>query len=136
MHSSPHTDHAPDPQSLAVGHELRDTNVKPLVIAVLGLLVFLVLALGFIALGMNLIGLGVAQTGNTLSNDTLTQLQMPPAPRLEQNPLVDSARLVAEDRAQLHGYGWVDETAGSVHIPIERAMELLLVEGVEGTPAP
>jgi hypothetical protein len=39
---------------------------------------------------------------------------------------------VKDDRAaskkQLHGYGWVDRQAGTIHIPIERAIELQLAE--------
>jgi len=31
-------------------------------------------------------------------------------------------------QAHLDGYGWVDRTAGIVHIPIERAMDLILAE--------
>jgi hypothetical protein len=30
----------------------------------------------------------------------------------------------------LHGYGWVNEAGGVVHIPIERAMELTLQRGL------
>jgi hypothetical protein len=37
-------------------------------------------------------------------------------------------------RARLAGFGWVDEKAGLVHIPVERAMELVLA-GVRAAPA-
>jgi hypothetical protein len=29
---------------------------------------------------------------------------------------------------RLHGYGWVDPKAGVIHVPIERAMELVVAE--------
>jgi hypothetical protein len=39
---------------------------------------------------------------------------------------------VAKDRleatAKLKGYGWVDPQAGVIHVPIERAMELVVAE--------
>jgi len=34
-----------------------------------------------------------------------------------------------EEKA-LYTYGWVDEKAGTVHIPIERAMDLLVQRGL------
>jgi hypothetical protein len=52
----------------------------------------------------------------------------PPAPRLQERPIADLDALRARENAQLDGYGWVDQAAGRVHIPIERAMELLAKE--------
>jgi hypothetical protein len=37
----------------------------------------------------------------------------------------------AQEQAWLHSYGWVDEAAGVVHIPIERAMELVVARAAE-----
>jgi hypothetical protein len=52
----------------------------------------------------------------------------PPAPRLETAPALDLRALRAAEDAQLHGYGWVDRRAGVVHIPIERALDLVAAE--------
>jgi hypothetical protein len=49
----------------------------------------------------------------------------PPAPRLQEHPIADLQALRSRENAQLEGYGWVDQAAGRVHIPIERAMELV-----------
>ena len=54
--------------------------------------------------------------------------RQPPAPRLQEHPIADLDALRARENAQLGGYGWVDEKAGRVHIPIERAMELVAKE--------
>ena len=53
-----------------------------------------------------------------------------PDPRLEtdERTQLNSIR-IAEER-KLNSYGWVDEKAGTVHIPIERAMELLAQRGL------
>ncbi len=51
--------------------------------------------------------------------------QIPPEPRLQADPLGDLRALRAEEDALLHGYGWADRQAGTVRIPIERAIELL-----------
>src|SRR5579884_637199 len=39
------------------------------------------------------------------------------------------------DAKALTGYGWVDKAKGTVHIPIERAMQLTLVELSQKKPA-
>src|SRR5689334_24743956 len=44
----------------------------------------------------------------------------------------------AEDRI-LHGYAWIDQSSGTVRIPIARAMQLLVQRGIParaGAPAP
>jgi hypothetical protein len=40
----------------------------------------------------------------------------------------ESYDLHAAQRRALESYGWVDQKAGTVHIPIERAYDLLLAE--------
>jgi len=50
---------------------------------------------------------------------------LPPEPRLQVSPAQDLKELRAAEDAMLHSYGWVDQQAGVVRIPIERAMELL-----------
>jgi len=52
----------------------------------------------------------------------------PPAPRLETAPALDLRALRAAEDAQLQGYGWVDRRAGLVHVPIERALDLVAGE--------
>ncbi len=44
------------------------------------------------------------------------------APLLTDEPAF-AKDFVARQKKQLNGYGWVDRSAGVVHIPIERAME-------------
>jgi hypothetical protein len=56
--------------------------------------------------------------------------QLPPAPRLQVAPATDLANLRATEQARLGSYGWVDQQAGVVHIPIERAMALIAQRGL------
>lgn len=58
------------------------------------------------------------------------QEQVPPAPRLQTQPFKDVYQLKTEQRGVLHGYGWVDKEHGVVHIPIDRAMDLMLERGL------
>lgn len=57
----------------------------------------------------------------------------PPSPRLEVRPLALRAKLNAQELARLNGYGWVDKSAGTVHIPITRAMDLIATRGIPET---
>ena len=53
-----------------------------------------------------------------------------PSPKLEEDERgqLNGIRLAEEET--LYSYGWVDEKAGTVHIPIERAMDLLVQRGL------
>jgi hypothetical protein len=54
----------------------------------------------------------------------------PPAPRLQAYPAQElEAYRQAQSRWILE-YGWIDRGQGLVHVPIERAMELVLEEGL------
>jgi hypothetical protein len=53
---------------------------------------------------------------------------VPPEPRLQVTPSQDLMQHEAEVKKQLTTYGWVDKKTGRVHVPIERAMELVLPE--------
>jgi hypothetical protein len=54
---------------------------------------------------------------------------LPPLPRLQAEPVQDLTQLRAQQDDALNAYGWVDRTNGVVHIPINRAMDLLLERG-------
>ena len=53
-----------------------------------------------------------------------------PKPRLEVKGPVDLAKFRAAEEADLDSYGWVDRGSGTVRIPIDRAMQLLLQRGL------
>jgi hypothetical protein len=56
----------------------------------------------------------------------------PASPRLEPLPLEPRIALRAAEDAQLSTYGWVDRQAGVARIPIDRAMQLIVEQGVPG----
>ena len=57
-----------------------------------------------------------------------------PAPRLERNERIEIKDFRLKEEQTLNSYGWVDEKAGVVRIPIERAMELVAQRGLPTTP--
>ncbi len=52
------------------------------------------------------------------------------APMLEVNERGQFRDFLINQEKQLNSYGWVDEGAGVAHIPIERAMELIVQRGL------
>jgi len=57
-----------------------------------------------------------------------------PAPRLETNEPAEINDFRIQEETKLHSYGWVDEQAGVVRIPIDRAMELVAQRGLPTRP--
>jgi hypothetical protein len=53
-----------------------------------------------------------------------------PDPRLETDERTQLNGIRIAEEQKLNSYGWVDEKAGTMHIPIERAMELLTQRGL------
>lgn len=59
-----------------------------------------------------------------------TPPRLPAEPRLQQFPGNELYESRLKENAQLNSYGWVDRNSGTVHIPIEDAMRLMLERGV------
>ena len=57
------------------------------------------------------------------------QTREPPTPRLQTQPFRDVHQLRQEQLERLSSYGWVDQGAGVVHIPIEDAMRVVVERG-------
>ena len=53
-----------------------------------------------------------------------------PSPRLEEDERGQLNGIKQAEDDTLYSYGWVDEKAGTVRIPIERAMDLLVQRGL------
>jgi hypothetical protein len=60
--------------------------------------------------------------------------QIPPEPRLQVNAGADLKALRAAEDSVFNSYGWVDQPAGIVRIPIARAMNLLAQRGLPAPP--
>ncbi|MFN8443028.1 MAG: hypothetical protein U0175_19790 [Caldilineaceae bacterium] len=116
-------------QSVERENEVNDLNLRAIVLFTLGLLVIIVVAL------LVLRWLVGAWSGEKLS----TQIQVPPAlatppavpgPGIRAVPYAELQRVLTTQEERLSSYGWVDKNRGVVHVPIERAMQLLLNEGL------
>ena len=58
-----------------------------------------------------------------------------PQPRLQSNAATDQEKARAGEDEFLSSYGWVDRNAGVVHMPVERAMQMIAERGVPVWPA-
>ena len=67
------------------------------------------------------------------------QIREPQGPRLQTQPFKDIYLLRQAEQDKLSTYGWVDQAAGVVHLPIDEAMRIMsernAVESVPGSPA-
>jgi len=63
---------------------------------------------------------------------------LPSGPRLQVTAPQDLKRYQGAQAEILNSYGWVDQKAGIVRIPVERAMDILLQKGlpVRGVASP
>jgi hypothetical protein len=120
-------------------HEHKDIKIRGILIFTV-VLVLVTIAIQ-IVLGLWLSSLGYdteaeARKASPRLADNSGQF---PAPRLQGNPGSDMARLRRAETRALERTGWVDKTQGIAHIPIERAMDLIVAQGLpvrkQGEPA-
>ncbi|MFZ0618779.1 MAG: hypothetical protein WBS18_07635 [Candidatus Acidiferrales bacterium] len=55
---------------------------------------------------------------------------LPPGPRLQAEPLKNLDDYCSAEANVLDSYGWVDQSVGTVRIPIDRAMDVLIDRGL------
>ena len=56
--------------------------------------------------------------------------QLPSGPQLQVNPRQDYLKFHEDQEQSLESYAWENRAAGTVRVPIDRAMELLLQKGI------
>jgi len=122
-------------ESLARKHEVSERNVRNVLIVGGGAAFLLVLSLAACALAIPLMArsrpmhsmrpLGIITAPN------LKPLEQFPAPHLEiDDDHAQRVALYAAQNQKLNSYGWEDKSNGIVHIPIDRAMALILQRGL------
>lgn len=111
-----------------VRHEIRDAHIPALaafgaaiIFSVAIVMIFCLLLFKFYT---HVLPVGPAATPFASSRP------LPPEPRLQPAPRLDLLGYLKDEQSALSSYGWVDRTNGVVHIPIDRAMQLLLQQGL------
>ena len=89
------------------------------------------LALAFVAMALLARGLRSDAARRDPPPPPLEHPLVPPPPPLLQTSLQrELARLRAAEEERLRGWGWVDRARGIARIPLERAEELALEQGL------
>lgn len=126
----------PKPSSKEESTLDSELNIRVLVWSTVGLLVVLAIAV----VAMWFLGFGIKD--RLVAADppppALPEARIehrPPAPNLQVDPRQQLLDLRADEERVLTSYGWVDQINGLTRIPIERAMEMLVEQGLP-TPVP
>jgi hypothetical protein len=127
---SPEIDRQTRPED---GYEKRDASIRGLLLFGLGLAVVIVIT--FFAMKWTLDFLSAKSPMGPPAAPFENARVVPPSPQLQVNGHKDLRTYCQEQLSELDSYGWVDQQAGVVHIPIDRAMDLLLQQGFPVRPA-
>src|SRR4029453_14398653 len=118
-----------DSTSPPLGHETRDFNMRVIVLFGASLAALLAGSLVLMALLFTLFN--VTPPGDGVRGGTgAAPPPRPPGPPLQASPTRDMQDMLQAENAQLHSYGWVDRSAGMVRMPIDRAMEFVVRQGL------
>jgi hypothetical protein len=125
------TDLLHPPAGKKPGYEPRDVDIKKvgwLAVGIVALSLFAVVAMYFL-----FDHLAARETRNQPRSRTLVPRDvnaLPPAPRLQSNPVVDLKTHRREESQKADAYRWLDRKAGRVAIPVARALELIEARGL------
>jgi hypothetical protein len=106
------------------GHEQSEVSVR-----------LIVVSLGFLAIGtffvfLLVVGIFRYFYDTDKTGEALRQGVIPPEPRIEVAPFEQLQQLRAREDHILNSYAWVDKNAGTVRVPIDRAIDLLAAKGL------
>ena len=126
-HESPDDQYLETPPGSTYEH--TDAHVGPMVKFAIWLAIStIVIQVGLAAMYWLLIRES-AERADTQRYPLAVNGRLPAEPRLQQFPRNELYEFRMKEEAELHSYGWVDKNAGTVHIPIEDAMRLMLQRG-------
>jgi hypothetical protein len=114
------------------GYETRDANTR----GVLGFLIVLGIVLVFTAIvcwGMFKY-YSASRASLTPASPFSNVRQLPAGPQLQVNPRQDLLKFRGQQEQALESYSWENKEDGTVRVPIERAMDILLKQGLPVAP--
>ena len=118
---------APSEESMSRGHEGSDLPLKPVLAVVLGWLG----TAAIIYLGIFWLMRAFAHRESKLVyRPEVEHFEQFPEPAIQVDPDQDLRTYLAREEKELNSYGWIDRTAGVLHVPIRQAMDLMLARGV------
>jgi len=110
------------------GYEQRDVNVRALLQFGFWMAVFIALTL--VAMRWTFAYLDRIETLGPAASPFVNERQIPPKPRIQADPHQELKDYCAAQQGQVNSYGWIDQRLHVVRIPIDRAMDLVLKNGL------
>jgi uncharacterized membrane protein len=112
-------------------HEHRDVNVFALGKFAIGLIIVTIFCVGLVAgVFQYLLHREGGMPISRMEAPAQDARQLPPEPRLEETPALDLQEMRAAEQKIQTSYGWLDQSAGIVRLPIDRAMDLVVQRGL------
>jgi len=107
-------------------HEQRDIDVWAIGKFAIALVLLSIVALaGLFGLYQYFLKQAGGRLQQTAKGFNVDARHRPPAPQLEETPVLDWQRQRAAEEQILHSYAWISQKDGLVRVPIDRAIELL-----------
>lgn len=123
-----HSSHKASENSLREGYEVSDMNTRLIMVFLVALFFMMFGAVVTVLIVLR----GFNESRQSLNPEPASPLatkevQVPEKPHLQMNPVEDRVRVVKENTDQVTSYGVISDQPDMqrVHIPVERAMELL-----------
>ncbi len=123
-----------DDSSPNSGYETSDVDPKPIIRFGVALAAMLAVTIAAMAWMFDYLAAREDQL-DTSGSPLADTRERPAAPQLQVSPSSDLTQMRAREAALLNSHGWVDRQEGLVHIPIERAMEILAGRGLGSQPS-
>jgi hypothetical protein len=113
-------------------HEHADINIWAIGRFGIALAVLCVLSMGLL---FGLFRYFSSQVGGPVPVTRIDARTKPPAPTLQEQPVMDLREMRTAEDQVLNSYGWVDQPHGVVRVPIGRAIDILAQRGLPARPA-
>lgn len=114
------------------GYERRDASIRGLLL--FGLFLALVLVFVFFSMKWTFDWLSAESPRGNPAAPFAQERPLPPGPRLQAEPHEDLGSYCAGQVQELDSYGWIDKQNGIVHIPIDKAMDIVMQQGFPARP--
>lgn len=111
------------------GYQPYEERVRPVVLFTVWLAIGTVAVLGLMKLAHDAFERDALEGSKPL-HPLAAEREVPPEPRLQASPSIDLEQFRAREEERLSTYGWLDRQSGVVHVPIDRAIELVAKEGL------
>lgn len=116
------------PSEVATPSQEADApNVRKAVAIALGTLAVFALGIGYVLIVLGYTRTSPKRIGGPLPRETgQPEIGIVDQPVFENDQRLN--QLIAAKRALLAGYGWTDRDAGTIHMPVDRAIEEMIRE--------